>query len=70
MSTMYFADSTFTRLISEPTERSIPPEMITTDCAIAANASGRASIANDWTSNEPQFAGIVRQKRTSTSRRT
>jgi hypothetical protein len=61
MSIMYFADSTFTRLISDPTERSIPPEMITTDCAIAANASGNASIASDCTSNDPQFAGIVRQ---------
>ena len=61
MSIMYFADSTLMRLISDPTERSIPPEMITTDCAIAAKASGRASIASDWTSKDPQFAGIVCQ---------
>ena len=61
MCTMYFAATTLTRLISEPTERSMPPEMITTDWAIAANASGRASIASDCTSKEPHLAGMVRQ---------
>ena len=50
---MYFAASTLTRLIIEPIERSIPPEMITIACPIAANASGSASIASDWTSNGP-----------------
>ena len=47
MSIMYLADTTLTRLISDPTERSIPPEMITTDWAIAAKARGSASIASD-----------------------
>ncbi len=60
-SNMYFAARTLTRLISEPIERSIPPEMITTACAIAANANGSASIASDWTSKVPQSAGIVFQ---------
>ena len=60
-SNMYFAERTLTRPISEPIERSIPPEMITTACAIAANANGSASIASDCTSNVPHSAGIVRQ---------
>ena len=58
---MYFAETTLTSPISEPIERSIPPEMITTACAIAANAKGSASIASDCTSNVPHSAGIVRQ---------
>ena len=56
---MYFAERTLTRLIIEPIERSIPPEMITTAWPIAANASGSASIASDCTSNVPHCAGIV-----------
>ena len=60
-SNMYFAERTLMRLISEPTERSIPPEMTTTACAIAAKANGSASIASDWTSKVPHPAGIVRQ---------
>jgi hypothetical protein len=44
---------TLTRLIIEPIERSIPPEMTTTAWADAANANGSASIASDWTSNGP-----------------
>ncbi len=43
--------------IIEPTERSIPPEMITIACAQAANASGSASIASDCTSNGPHCHG-------------
>ena len=58
---MYFAERTLTSAIIDPIERSIPPEMITTACAIAANANGSASIASDWTSNVPHCAGIVRQ---------
>ena len=58
---MYFAERTLIRLIIEPTDRSIPPEMITTACAIATKANGSASIASDWTSNVPHWAGIVRQ---------
>ena len=58
---MYFAESTLTSAISAPTERSIPPEMITTACAMAAKQSGRASIINDWTSNAPHSAGIELQ---------
>ena len=57
----YFAERTLTRLIIEPIERSMPPEMITTACAIAAKANGIASITSDCTSNWPQFAGIVLQ---------
>ena len=60
-SNMYFAERTLTRPIIEPIERSIPPEMITTACAIAANANGSASIASDCTSKVPHWAGIVRQ---------
>ena len=43
--TIHRAATTLTRLISEPIERSIPPEMIAIACPQAANASGSASIA-------------------------
>ncbi len=53
MCSMYLPATTLTRLIIEPTERSIPPLMITIAWPQAAKASGRASIASDCTSNGP-----------------
>ena len=55
------AEMTLTTLISEPIERSIPPEITTTACAIAANTSGSAEITSPWTSNDVNSAGSVRQ---------
>ena len=51
---MYLAARTFTRPISEPTDRSIPPEMITLACPIAANASGIA-----WPDDPAAIADVL-----------
>jgi hypothetical protein len=48
--------------ISDPIERSIPPEMTTTACAHAAKANGSASIASDWTSNGPQGTVVAERQ--------
>ena len=53
MWTMYFAATTLTSDIIEPTDRSMPPLRITIACPHATNASGSASIASDCTSNGP-----------------
>ena len=53
MCTMYFAATTLARLIIDPTDRSMPPLMITIAWPHAANASGSVSIASDCTSNGP-----------------
>ena len=58
MCSMYFAETTFASDIIEPTERSIPPLMITIAWAQAAKQSGIASIASDWTSNGPHFTVV------------
>ncbi len=41
------AASTFITAITDPTERSMPPDITTTVCAAAANANGIAPIAKD-----------------------
>ena len=62
-STISCAAVTFVSAITEPTERSMPREMTTTLCAIAANASGMAEMTSDWTSNEVKsgatFASMI-----------
>ena len=69
MCSIHRAATTLTRLINEPIERSIPPEMIAIAWPHAANASGSASIATDWTSNGPHGSAVVeRQYMTSASR--
>ena len=68
MWSMYFAETTLASDIIEPTDRSIPPLMITIDCAHAAKQSGSASITSDCTSNGPHFTVVCeRQKMTRTS---
>ena len=62
---MYLAERTLTRLIIEPIERSIPPEMITTPAPSRRTRSGSASIASDWTSN----VAPVRRNRAASRRR-
>src|SRR5918999_513706 len=61
MSSMCFAESTFMTPISEPIERSMPPEMTTTACAMAAKHSGNASIASDAMSNSKFCSESERQ---------
>ena len=60
--TIQRAATTLTRLISDPIERSIPPEMIAIACPQAANASGSASIATDWTSNGPHGSAVLERQ--------
>ncbi len=47
--------------ISEPIERSMPPEMTTTACAIAAKQRVSASIARAWMSNLKSCCDSERQ---------
>ena len=47
------ADVTLARAITDPTERSIPPEMTTIAWATAANAIGRIEIARPWIAGAP-----------------
>ncbi len=46
------AARTFATAITDPIDRSIPPEITTTACAAAAHANGNAAIATDCASNE------------------
>ena len=46
------AASTFATAMTDPIDRSIPPEITTTACAAAAQANGNAAIATDCASNE------------------
>ena len=49
------AASTFATAMTDPIDRSMPPEMTTTACAAAAKANGNAAIATDCESNESNF---------------
>ena len=53
------AASTFATAMTDPIERSIPPEITTTACAAAAQASGNAAIATDCASNELNVGWIA-----------
>jgi hypothetical protein len=46
-SCMSRAAVTLVRAMTDPTERSIPPEMTATACATAASATGKAAIASE-----------------------
>ena len=56
------AATTLIRLISEPTERSMPPEMITIAWPQATNASGSASMQTDCTSNGPHGSVVAERQ--------
>jgi hypothetical protein len=49
---MNLADATLISAITEPTDRSIPPEITTVAWAIAANASGIVPMISEPRSNE------------------
>ena len=53
------AASTFATAMTDPIERSIPPEITTMACAAAAQASGNAAIATDWASNKLNVGWIA-----------
>ena len=52
---MVLAASTLATAMTDPIERSIPPEITTTVCAAAAKASGRAPIASDCRSKSENW---------------
>ena len=53
------AASTFATAMTDPIDRSIPPEITTTACAAAAQANGNAAIATDCASNESNAGWIA-----------
>ena len=58
-SSIVLAASTFETAITEPMERSMPPEITINACAAAAKASGSAAIASDWASKELKLGWIA-----------
>ena len=58
-SSIVLAASTLATAITEPIERSMPPEITITACAAAAKASGSAAIASDCASNESKLGWIA-----------
>ena len=57
VSSIHFAASTLTTATITPSERSMPPEMMITDCAIAANASGSPPSTIVLRSNDVKATG-------------